>query len=306
MSRTRSRKSIGSLPESGAHDPRLHGGNTVQIGILTKTFPRPSLEETLDAITRHGIRCVQFSLSSAGLPELPERVDPATCERIRREMGARGLEMAAVSGLFNMIHPDVRARRDGLRRLRELASACEHLGTSVITLCTGTCDRMDMWRRHPENDSASAWNDLVNSMREALQIAEEHRVTLAFEPEVSNVVDSAAKGRRLLDEMQSPRLKVVMDPANIFHRGELCRMREILDEAFALLGDDIVLAHAKDLDHDGEAGRKAAGKGLLDYDHYLELLDAAAPDVPLILHGLDEEQVDECVAFLRERIGRIP
>jgi len=221
-------------------------------------------------------------------------------------MGARGLEMAAVSGLFNMIHPDVRARRDGLRRLRELASACEHLGTSVITLCTGTCDRMDMWRRHPENDSASAWNDLVNSMREALQIAEEHRVTLAFEPEVSNVVDSPAKGRRLLDEMQSPRLKVVMDPANIFHRGELCRMREILDEAFALLGDDIVLAHAKDLDHDGEAGRKAAGKGLLDYDHYLELLDAAAPDVPLILHGLDEEQVDECVAFLRERIGRIP
>ena len=39
----------------------------------------------------------------------------------------------------------------------------------------------------------------------------------------------------------------------------------MLDEAFALLGRDIVLAHAKDLDHDGEAGHLPAGKGLLDY-----------------------------------------
>ena len=55
-----------------------------------------------------------------------------------------------------------------------------------------------------------------------------------------------------------------MDGANIFHAGELPRMREILDEAFALLGEHIAFAHAKDLDRDGEAGHLAAGKGLLD------------------------------------------
>ncbi len=275
----------------------------MRIGILTKTFVRPTLEETLDAVTRHGICSVQFSLSCAGLPELPERIDPGLRERIRGEMGARRIRMAAVSGLFNMIHPDIRKRKDGLRRLRELASACERLDTPVITLCTGTRDPENMWRRHRKNDSPEAWLDLVDCMREALKIAEEYRVTLAFEPEVSNVVDSAIKGRRLLDEMQSPYLKVVVDPANIFHKGELPRMREILDEAFALLGDDIAIAHAKDLDHDGEAGHKAAGKGLLDYDHYLELLGAVDPDAPLILHGLGEDQVDECVAFLNRKMA---
>ena len=60
-------------------------------------------------------------------------------------------------------------------------------------------------------------------MREALQIADEHRVTLGVEPEVSNVVDSARKARRLLDEMQSPRLKIIMDVANLFHAGYLKR-----------------------------------------------------------------------------------
>jgi sugar phosphate isomerase/epimerase len=275
----------------------------MQIGIMARTFVRPTLEETLDAVVNHEIHSIQFSFTCAGLPELPDHIDAGLCDRIRREMDARKITMAAVSGTFNMIDPDLQKRRDGLRRLRELVSACDELGTSVITLCTGTRDPQSMWRRHPENDSPEAWADLAVSMREALQMAETNGITLAFEPEVSNVVDSANKGRRLLDQMQSPYLKVVMDPANIFHKGELPRMREIIDEAFALLGGDIVIGHAKDLDHDGDAGHIAAGKGLLDYDQYLSLLSSVGFNVPLILHGLSEAQVDDCVAFLREKIG---
>jgi sugar phosphate isomerase/epimerase len=47
----------------------------MQIGIFAKTFTRPTLAETLDAIAAHGIRCVQFNMSCAGLPTLPERPD---------------------------------------------------------------------------------------------------------------------------------------------------------------------------------------------------------------------------------------
>ena len=38
------------------------------------------------------------------------------------------------------------------------------------------------------------------------------------------------------------------------------------DEAFGLTGKDIVPAQAKDLEHDGDAGHKAAEQGKLDYD----------------------------------------
>jgi sugar phosphate isomerase/epimerase len=277
----------------------------LHIGIMAKTFVRPTLEGILDEIIDQGIYSVQFSLSCAGLLELPGHIDPGLADRIKLEMDNRGIEMAAVCGLYNMIHPDEARRGEGLRRLRVLAAACERLGTSVIALCTGTRDPNNMWRRHPGNDSPEAWQDLVDSMHEALEIAERYKVTLAFEPEVSNVVDSAVKGRRLLDEMDSPHLKVVMDPANIFHRGELPYMREKIDEAFSLLGEDTVIAHAKDLDRDGEAGHLAAGQGLLDYDHYLSLLSEVDLDVPLILHGLDEEQVGGCVTFLRKKMDRM-
>ena len=276
----------------------------MQIGIFAKTFARPTLAATLDAIVAHGLHCVQFNLACAGGPSMPERIEPALVATIRRELAARQITMAAVSGTFNMIHPDLGWRRDGLRRLRALAAACAGLGTQIITLSTGTRDPANMWQRHPDNDTTAAWQDLLESMTEAVAIAEEYAVVLAFEPEVSNVVDSAGKARRLLDALPSPHLKVVIDAANLFHAGELPRMREILDEAFALLGEHIVIAHAKDLRRDGAAGDAAAGQGLLDYDHYLALLRAASFSGPVILHGLAESQIDSSVAFLHEKLAR--
>ena len=181
--------------------------------------------------------------------------------RIRREAAARGIEIASLQGTFNMSHPDAEHRRAGVRRLGVLAAACRQLGTSKIHICTGTRDRENMWRRHPDNDSPEAWRDMVACVRAAADIAKPVGVILAFEPEVNNVVDSAKKARRLLDEIGSPHLKVTMDAANLFHAGELAHMSEVLDQAFALVGKDIVMAHAKDLSHDGDAGHEPAGHG---------------------------------------------
>ena len=96
-----------------------------------------------------------------------------------------------------------------------------------------------------------------------------------------------------------------MEGANLFHLGELPRMRAILEAAFDLLGADIVLAHAKDLSRDGAAGHEAAGSGLLDYDWYLSLLRRVGYSGLLILHALAEHQVDNSIAFLVEKGARL-
>ncbi len=275
------------------------------IGIVAKTFSRPTLGETLDAVTSHGINCIQFNFSCVGLPILPERIEPALLDHIQAEFQKRRIRLAAVSGIFNLIHPDPAQRQEGLRRFPTLVAACRRLGVPVITLCTGTRDPDDMWRAHPDNATPEAWRDLLAGLGQLLPLAEAQGLTLAFEPETANVVDSTQKGRQLLDELHSPRLGVVMDPANLFHPGELPHMREILDSAFHLLGGDTVLAHAKDI-RPGGHGFVPAGKGVLDYDHYVELLHTTEPDVPLVLHSLEEREVPECVAFLRAKLKRHP
>jgi sugar phosphate isomerase/epimerase len=277
----------------------------VNIGIFAKTFVRPSLAATLDAVQSHGLDSVQFNLACAGLPSMPDALSDAVIDDIRQQMAARGLTMAAISGTFNMIHPDVAQRELGLRRLAVMAAACARLGTGIITLCTGSRDAQNMWNRHPDNDTPEAWADLLACLGPALEMAEQHNVTLAFEPEVANVIDTAAKGRRLLDEVRSPRLKVVLDAANLFRAGDLARMPAVLQDAFDQLGGEIVIAHAKDLAHDGEAGHQAAGTGVLDYDRYLGLLRHSGYDGALILHSLEEDQVDPAVAFLRGKLDAL-
>jgi len=277
----------------------------MKLGIFAKTFSRPTMEEVLDAIIAHGLTQVQFNLVCAGTPSLPDQIDDALINRIRSAFEKRGLQMAALSGTFNMIHPDLGERQRGLERLQVLAQAGRAMGAPLITLCTGTRDARNMWTAHPENQSVLAWDDLLRSMETALEIAESANISLGVEPEVTNVIDSPERARALLDVFRSPRLKIVMDPANLFAKGELARIHEILDHAFAVLGPDIVLAHAKDLSSDGGAGHEAAGTGLLDYDYYLEHLQRMEFDGALILHSLTEAQVDKSVKFVREKISNL-
>lgn len=275
----------------------------MEIGIFAKTFVRPTLEGVLDGVCEHGLNSLQFNMSCAGLSPFPDFIDPAIAQKIHHETSRRHIEITAVSGTFNMIHPNLEERRLGLERLNTLAAACKEIGTSVITLCTGTRDPDNMWKKHEGNADGAAWRDLLETMEGALQIAEAHHVTLAFEPEQANVIDDAGKGRKLLDEMKSIHLKVVMDAANLFQMNNVNRMQETIDKAFSLLGGDIVIAHAKDIRiNKDELEFAAAGEGILDYDTYVRLLRDYRFNGTLVLHGLEEQQVETSIDFLKQKL----
>ncbi len=274
----------------------------MEVGIFARTFEAPTLAGVLDAVAAHGIRRIQLNTSCMGFADMPDGLDSAACERARREIDARGIEVVSLSATYNMIHPDAAARSLGMRRLAVLASHAAELGTDLLTLCTGTRNPDNMWADHPQNGSPEAWSDLLAAMEQAVALAEEHNVRLGIEPEVSNVVSSPGKARDLLHTMRSDRVVIVMDGANVFPRGTIHRQHEVLNEAFDLLGGHIALAHAKDLSRDGEAGHEAAGTGLLDYDHYLQLLHDSGYRGAVVLHSLTPEQVPGCVRFLQEKL----
>ena len=123
----------------------------MQLGIMSGTFPRGSLESRLDAIRDYGLSTVQFGLSCAGLPPMPEEIDPSDCDRIRLEMVQRQISMAALSGTYNMIHPDSAQREQGLRRLQVLSGAAVpklYFVNSNIVVSKGDetpSVRADMW-----------------------------------------------------------------------------------------------------------------------------------------------------------------
>jgi sugar phosphate isomerase/epimerase len=271
----------------------------MDFGIFAKIFVRPSLGQVLDAVVERGIRHIQFNLSSAGLPTLPAELQDIQCTAIHEELQERGLAMTAISGTFNIIHPDRHARAQGLERLRVLARASKALGTDLITVSTGTRNPEDLWCGHPENDSPAAWRDMLASMERIARVGEECGVRFAFEPERANVVNSARKARELLDALRSRYVGVLIDPANLLNPDNMHMSRDVLTEAFALVGGDIILAHAKDISATGRSGNLALGKGVLDFAHYFRLLKSVGYELPVIAHGFSETEVAESFAYLR-------
>lgn len=273
----------------------------MELAIFARTFPRPTVAETLAAVAAHGLRAVQFNMVCTGLPAMPDAVPPAVVAAVRGAVAAHGVRLAALSGTFNMAHPDPAVRATGLVRLRLLAACCGPLGIGLITLSTGTRHPTDLWTGHPDNGSTAAWRDLLETMAAAVEIAARHEITLAFEPETANVASSPRRALQLLREIGSPRLAIVIDPANLFEAGEGALLPARLDEAFDLLGPEIVLAHAKDRAADGAV--RPAGSGIVPWGRYLAGLRAVGYGGPLVLHGLAEGEVGAALATLRAHLA---
>jgi len=278
---------------------------SLPLGIFSRTFTQPTLDGLLNAAQAHGLRYVHFNLACAGaaIDNIPEVIDDELCGTIRAAFSKRGLTMCSTSGTFNAIHPDRDERESLIRRACHLIERGHDLGTSIVTLCTGSRDSNSMWQKHPGNDLPDAWDDLTATLECLLIVAERHNIVLGIEPEKGNVINSAVKARRILDQMKSRHLKIVIDGANLFEPQDETHMQSVLEEAFDLLGTDIAMAHAKDITDDDSKTDQAAGTGRLDWATYCRLLKQYGYDGPVVLHNLNESQVDSSIAFLKRHLA---
>ncbi|WLR99464.1 sugar phosphate isomerase/epimerase family protein [Shinella sumterensis] len=272
----------------------------MKLGIFAKTFEGTQPGPVLKAVAGAGFVCAQYNMACSGLASMPDAIDEGQARAIAGAAHKAGIEIAAVSGTYNMTHPDRAVREAGHRRLAVLAERSHAMSTRLITLCTGTRDPYDQWKEHPDNGTPEAWRDLLEAMETAIGIAERYDVDLGIEPELANVINSAHKARRLIDEMQSRRIRIVLDPANLFETATLDEQRTTISAAIDLLADRIVMAHAKDRNPDGSFA--TAGKGVLDYSHYLGCLKAIGFTGSLITHGLAAKEAEDVSRFLSEKL----
>ena len=267
----------------------------MQVGIFAKTFPGTEPAAVLAAVRGAGYATTQFNLACAGLAAMPEAVPAGTVARIGSAAEAARVTLAALSGTYNMAHPDPGVRAEGLRRLAVVIEAAAALGIPLVTLCTGTRHPDDQWAHHPGNADRSAWLDMAAEVGKALVLAERHGVDLGIEPEQANIVTSAADALRLIGELGSRRLRVVLDPANLFERATAAEARAIVAAAVEATAGHVAMAHAKD--RDGAGRFVAAGRGVVDFRDFVARLKAAGFDGPLVAHGLS---ADEAPAVARD------
>lgn len=270
-------------------------------GVFARTYPSKVPETLFARIRADGFEAVQFNLACAGLESLPAAVPGGVAGAVAEAAQRHGLAIAALSGTYNMAHPDPARRAADRARFAGVIAAAKDMGAPLVTLCTGSRDPADMWRAHPGNAAPEAWADMCAEIDAALGLAEAAGLTLAIEPEPGNVVADARLARRLLDEVGDRPLGIILDAANLLPPEALPRQAEVVAEAAGLLAGSLRLVHVKDVD---AAGRVVpAGQGAVDLPAFIARVRATGYDGALIAHGFDAPDAPAVAAVLHGLIG---
>jgi sugar phosphate isomerase/epimerase len=268
----------------------------MRAGIFAKTFAGSDPHTVLSRASAAGFACVQYNFACSGLPSMPDIVSDDVLLAIDAARQATGVEIDALSATYNMIHPDKTVREIGMTRLEIAIKAAARLAIPLVTLCTGTRDPDDQWRHHSDNATPEAWNDLVMEMEKAAALAEANGILLGIEPEQANVVRDADSALRLMRDVPSPTIRIVLDPANLFEHASAAEARGIVADSVDKLGTRIAMAHAKDRDAHGHF--VTAGHGIVDFPDLVRRLKGVGFDGPLVTHGLAEDEAPEVARFL--------
>jgi sugar phosphate isomerase/epimerase len=275
----------------------------MKLGIFAKTFPGDT-DTNMAAVAAAGFPAVQYNLSITGNDTVPATLDDYVIDAIAGAATREGIHLAAISGTFNAAHPDAAVRQQWVDRFPVLANAAARLHIPVITLSSGSRDADDMWRFHPDNATDEAWRDSRDTLEKLAGIAEEHGIDIAFEPEHTNVVSTADLARRMLDEVGSPRLKIVFDAANLLDTDDLSvpTIQRVVTQALDVLAPDLALAHAKEL-IPGRA-EVAPGEGALPWPFIIDELARVGYDGTVVTHGLAASGAETAVRTLRPLLDR--
>lgn len=269
-------------------------------GVFARTYSTKYPDELFFRIRADGFTTTQFNLSGAGLAPLPQELPDGIAASIAHSAQKAGVTICALSGTYNMAHPDPMHRRSLHIGFANVMRAAREMGVPLVTLCTGSRELSDMWRAHPGNTSRQAWYDLRGELTFALALADEFDLMLGIEPEPGNIICDAVAARRMLDEVGSHRLGIVLDAANLLSPLALPRQQEIVAQATDLLGEHLLLVHAKDIDSSGIV--VPAGKGAVDLPQFVARVRATGYDGPVVGHNFAEADAPGVAAYLQSII----
>lgn len=263
---------------------------TLRLGVRAIIFTRNHpVEEAARLIADQGLQGVQvptwyqeYEQYSSRHPEMnPGAFPDHVVAQIRAAFDAAGLETWAMDSYNNVSAGDEALRATAVESMRKSIAAAPGFGCDTIVTEAG--------RR-----GVGGFDRCVQSFREFMPAAEAAGITVCVEPSYAQTVPNSWTMRGLIEEVCSPNLKVLLDPANI-----LCY--DSTSRPFDVLGSDIVLAHAKDcvVDEKGMPSFPSAGEGEVDWHLFMERLMALG-DVPLIIEYAKEETIGGVIDFLRD------
>lgn len=272
----------------------------MNLGVRAHDFGRLPVEALATQIASHGLNCVQLAPAKAiaGFEIGDGEIDLEQAAAVRATFRRHGIRVSVLGCYINLGDRDEARRRPQLERFKAHLRAARAFGAGLVGTETGSLN--GDFSRHPENDGEEAFQIVLAGVRELVREAERCDAIIGLEAVERYVISSPARLRRLLDEVDSPRLQVIHDPVNLLWSTNCERADEILEAAHALLGDRIRVVHAKDyVIEDGAFRERPAGEGRLDHARVMRWLKQRHPGIDVLLENTAPATIGRTAAFAR-------
>lgn len=273
------------------------------VGIATFQFAAYSNARLAQELAAEGVQTVQLFLSQTdsnywrynGRSDLSD-LTPDRCRQVADTYRSAGITIHSLGVYTNLIHPDPSERQANLDYFEAMMQVGAHMGVRMFVTEAGhyynPAEPAPQVEYHYQEE---VWRQMVATGRELAKRAERHDATVLFEPYYRHFFASAKRTRVYLEEVDSPRLRALLDPANLLELNDL-------NEMFDQLGPWIECLHAKDRKLHVDRG-VPAGQGDLDYHQFVRLAAERTPHAPLILEYVGPDNFKQALTHLRSVIA---
>lgn len=275
------------------------GKPAMKIGVATPGFRELSNTELAKELAASGVRVIQLFLSQKdsrywaynGRSDLSD-LTPTRCREIAAPYRDAGIEIHSIGVYTNLIHPDDAERAANLEYFDAMMAVGGHMGVrTFITEAGHFHDPKAPAPRIAIEFQDETWPRTVGAVRRLAELAEKRDAKVLLEPFYRGFLASAKRTRLFIEAVGSPRVRALLDPANLIELNDL-------DEMFGQLGPWIDCLHAKDRKLHVERG-VAAGLGDVDYKRFVTLAAERAPHAPLVLEYVGLKDYKDALAHLR-------
>lgn len=293
------RPTAGFAAESPPGDTRA-----VTVGLASFGFPTLSNAELAEELAGAGVRSIQLFLSQtdSNYWRYNSRADvsaltPERCRAIAETYRQAGIALHSIGVYTNLIHPDPAERRANLAYFDSMMVIGRAMGVSVFITEAGDYHPPEPGAGTAYHFREEVWHRMIATGKELAVLAERHGAVVLMEPYFGGFLASAKRARRFLEEVGSPRIRALLDPANLLELNDL-------DEMFDQLQPFIDCFHAKDRKLHVERG-VPAGQGDLDYRKFVALAARRVPHAPLILEYVGPADYRQALAHLRDTLSAV-
>lgn len=273
----------------------------MQIGIRLHDVAPGTIEERVKTAHEQGFTCVHLALSKTVKDHSVDdtALTPGYATYLRKLFEKYDMDIAVLGCYLNLAHPDpVEIKKIQERYFAHLRFA-SMLGCSVVGTETGAPNAE--YRYVPESHTEESLQTFIRNLRPVVECAEKFGVIMAIEPVWKHIVYDSKQALKVLKEIDSPNLRIILDPVNLLSAENSVEYEKVITEAIEDLGIYTDVVHMKDFVVEGDrVVSSAPGTGTMKYNTILNFVKKDKPFIQMTIEDSKPDNAEWSRKFLED------